>query len=144
MHCRYTSVSTEINLQVAPPRSPGSISGRSKKFFLFSINSRPSLRSTLPPIQWTPEAVSPRVKRPGREADQSSPSSTEIQLYLHSPCVFKTLCLIKPVDNFTFLPVYEIFEGRTYRKRYGRKIPVCSGNPPVWLFRFASCVENGL
>jgi hypothetical protein len=39
--------------------------------------------------QWVPEALSLGVKRPGREADHSPPSSAEakecVKLYLHSP-----------------------------------------------------------
>jgi hypothetical protein len=38
--------------------------------FLFSTSSRPTLESTQPPIQWVPWALSPGVKRLGREADQ--------------------------------------------------------------------------
>jgi hypothetical protein len=41
-----------------------------------------------PPIQWVRGTLSLGVKRPGREADQSSPSSAEVkewvELYLHS------------------------------------------------------------
>jgi hypothetical protein len=32
-----------------------------------------------PPIQWVPWAFTPKVKRPGREADHSLPSSAEIK-----------------------------------------------------------------
>jgi hypothetical protein len=57
-------------------------SGRSSslgrvKNFLFSRSSRPALRATQPPIQWVPGALSPGVKRPGREADHSPPTSAE-------------------------------------------------------------------
>jgi hypothetical protein len=42
-----------------------------------------------PPIQWVPGALSLGVKRPGREAYYSPPSSAEakewVELYLHSP-----------------------------------------------------------
>jgi hypothetical protein len=38
-----------------------------------------SLRSTQPPIQWVPWAVSPEVKRPGREADHSPPTNAEVK-----------------------------------------------------------------
>jgi len=34
---------------------------------------------TQPPIQWIPGALSLGVKRPGREADHSHPSSAEVQ-----------------------------------------------------------------
>jgi len=43
---------------------------------------------TQPPIQWEPGALSLGVKRPGREADHSSPPSAEVkgvELYPHSP-----------------------------------------------------------
>jgi hypothetical protein len=41
-----------------------------------------------PPIQWVPGAFPPGVKRPGREADHSLPSTAEVkecvELYFHS------------------------------------------------------------
>jgi hypothetical protein len=49
----------------------GSIISRWKISF-FSTASRPALGPTQPPIQWVPE-----VKRQGREADQTPPSSAE-------------------------------------------------------------------
>jgi hypothetical protein len=51
--------------------------------------SRPALGPTQSPIQWVPGALSLGVKRQGREADHSPPSSAEVkervELYLHSP-----------------------------------------------------------
>jgi hypothetical protein len=44
---------------------------------LFTAASRTALGPTQTPIQWVPRALSPRVKRPGREADHSPPSSAE-------------------------------------------------------------------
>jgi hypothetical protein len=41
--------------------------------------SRTALGLTQPPIQWLPGALFLRVKRPGREADHSPPSSTEVK-----------------------------------------------------------------
>jgi hypothetical protein len=38
---------------------------------IFSKSSRPALGSMQPPIQWVLRALSPGVKRPGREADHS-------------------------------------------------------------------------
>jgi hypothetical protein len=35
-------------------------------------------RDTQPPTQWVPGALSPRVKRQGRAADHSPPSSAEV------------------------------------------------------------------
>jgi hypothetical protein len=56
--------------------------------FLFTTASRTALEPTQFPIQWVPEALSLGVKRPGREADHSPPSSAEVEeyveLYLHS------------------------------------------------------------
>jgi hypothetical protein len=55
----------------------------------FTTASRTVLRPTQPPIQWVPEALSLGVKRQGREADHSPPSSAEVkkcvELYIHSP-----------------------------------------------------------
>jgi hypothetical protein len=41
--------------------------------------SRMALGTTQPPIQWLPAALSLWVKRPGREADHSPPSSAEVK-----------------------------------------------------------------
>jgi hypothetical protein len=49
------------------------------KNFLFSTSSRPALGPTPPPIQWVPGALSREVKRQGREADHSPPTSTEVK-----------------------------------------------------------------
>jgi hypothetical protein len=49
----------------------------------------PALGHTQPPIQWVPGAISLRMKRSGREADHSPPSSAKVkecvELDLHSP-----------------------------------------------------------
>jgi hypothetical protein len=52
---------------------------RQCKIFLFSTASRPTLGPRQPHIQWVPGAVSPGVKRLGREADHSPPSSAEVK-----------------------------------------------------------------
>jgi hypothetical protein len=57
----------------------GSIPGRGKRLFFYCTASRPALRPTQPPIQFVPEALSPGVKGPGREADHSPPTSAEIK-----------------------------------------------------------------
>jgi hypothetical protein len=53
------------------------------------MSSRPALGSTQSPIKWVPGALSPRIKRPGREADHSPPDSADVKknvdLYIHSP-----------------------------------------------------------
>jgi hypothetical protein len=52
------------------------------------------------------EVLSLGIKRPGREADHSPPSTAEVkecvEIYLHYPNVFMALCLVKHRDNFTF------------------------------------------
>jgi hypothetical protein len=48
--------------------------------FSFTTVSRPAVRPIQPPIQWVPEASSLGVKRTGREADQSPPSSAKIKI----------------------------------------------------------------
>jgi hypothetical protein len=56
---------------------------------LFTTASRTALGPTQPPVQWVPGALSWVVKRPGREADHSPPSSAEVSecadLYLYAP-----------------------------------------------------------
>jgi hypothetical protein len=42
-------------------------------------DSRVVLGPTQPPIQWVPGALSQGIKRPGREADHSPPSSARCQ-----------------------------------------------------------------
>jgi hypothetical protein len=55
---------------------------------LFTTTSRMALGPTQPPIQSVPVDLSLEVKRPGREADHSPPSSAKVkewvELYLHS------------------------------------------------------------
>jgi hypothetical protein len=50
-----------------------------QEVFLFSTASIPALGPTQPPIQWVLRAVSLGVKRPGREANHSLPSSAEVK-----------------------------------------------------------------
>jgi hypothetical protein len=63
-------------------------SGRGLGIFLFTTTYRTDLGPTQHPIQWVQGALSLGVKRPGREADHSLPSSAEVkervELYLHS------------------------------------------------------------
>jgi hypothetical protein len=49
------------------------------RIFPSTIASRKSLGPTQPPIQCVPEALSLGVKRPGREADHSPPSSAKVK-----------------------------------------------------------------
>jgi hypothetical protein len=74
--------------------------------FPFVTTFRPALGPTHPPIQGIPGALFPAVKRPGREADHSPPSSAEVKnvwRYTSTPpYVFMAWCLVKQRDNFTF------------------------------------------
>jgi hypothetical protein len=75
-------------------------------YFLFATASETALGPTQPPIQWVPGALSLHVKRPGREADYSPPSSAEVKnawSYTSIPhYVFMSSCLVKHRDMFTF------------------------------------------
>jgi hypothetical protein len=78
------------------------------EFSFFTTLSRPALRPTQPPIQSVPGALSLGVKRQGREADHSPPSSAEVKIawnYTSTPPV--RLHDVVPSeekrrDNFTF------------------------------------------
>jgi hypothetical protein len=65
--------------------------------FLFTTASRMSPGPTQSPIQWVPGVPSLGVKRSGREANHSSPSSAEVkecvELYLHSPILLHGMVL---------------------------------------------------
>jgi hypothetical protein len=47
--------------------------------FLFTTASRTALGPTQPPIQWVRGALSLGIKRPGRKANHSPPSSAEVK-----------------------------------------------------------------
>jgi hypothetical protein len=74
--------------------------------FLFTTASRTALGPTQPPIQWEPGALFMAVKRPGREADHSPPSSAEVKnacSYISTPqYAFMAWCFVKHRDNFIF------------------------------------------
>jgi hypothetical protein len=55
-----------------------SIAGSASILF-FSTVFRPALGRTQSPSQWVLGALSPGLKRQGREADHSSPSSAEVR-----------------------------------------------------------------
>jgi hypothetical protein len=75
--------------------------------FLFTTAFRTALVPIQPPIQWVPGALYLGVRRPGREAHQSPPSSAEVkefvELYLHFPNTPSWRgAQLKHRDNFTF------------------------------------------
>jgi hypothetical protein len=74
-------------LRAGRPRGRISSPGRVKDF-VFSTSSRPALGSTQPPIQGVSGDLSPKVKRPGREADHSPPASADVKkmrIYTSTP-----------------------------------------------------------
>jgi hypothetical protein len=57
---------------------------------IFSSPNRPDRLwgATQPPIEWVQGALSPRIKRPGREAEHSPPTSAEVKkiwIYTSTP-----------------------------------------------------------
>jgi len=74
---------------------------------VFTTVSRPDLGPTQPPIQWVPGTLSMWVKRPGREADHSPPSSDEVKNEWSStstpPYAFMACCSVKSTG--TTLPL---------------------------------------
>jgi hypothetical protein len=77
---------------------------------------KPALGSTQPPTQCAPGALSPGVKRQGREADHSPPASVEVKkiwIYTSTP----TYTSVKHRDNFTFkfMVCLAPFSGTTVR-----------------------------
>jgi Zn-dependent protease with chaperone function len=68
---RGSSASAETQLRTERTE----INSRQEKWWLLLLAnaSRPALAPTQPPIQWVPGALTPEVKRPGREADHLVP-----------------------------------------------------------------------
>jgi hypothetical protein len=96
----------------------GSSPGRGWEVF-FTTASRPDLGPTQPPIERVPRALSLWIKRPGREAEHSPPSSAEVkewaEQYLHSPiCLNDVVLSLKHRDTFT-LYLYAAFIFRYIR-----------------------------
>jgi hypothetical protein len=48
--------------------------------FFFSPRPDRFWDPTLPPLEWVPATLSPGVKRPGREADNSPPTSAVVKI----------------------------------------------------------------
>jgi hypothetical protein len=65
---------------------------------LFITVSRPALRPTQSPRQWVARTLSVVVKRPGREADHSPPSTAEVNAWSYTstlPYAFMAWCTVK-------------------------------------------------
>jgi hypothetical protein len=78
----------------------GSILGGCWEFFSNITASRTALGPTQPPIQWVPGGLSLGVKRPGREADHSPPSTAEVKrmsgaIHPLPQYAFMAWCLVK-------------------------------------------------
>jgi hypothetical protein len=86
------------------------------RIFLFTTLSRPALGPTQPPIQWVPGVLYLGVRRPGREADHSPPTSAEVEnawRYIPIPQYdFLAWYSVKKKhrDNFTFT-FYTVYIG---------------------------------
>jgi hypothetical protein len=84
---------------------------------------------TQPPIQWVPGALSLGVKRSGREADHSPPSSAKVKnawSYTSTPqYIFMAWCLVKHRDNFTFTFTFRLGHVRTFIIFIGFGIVCC-------------------
>jgi hypothetical protein len=80
------------------------------------MNNVVNITNTLcqPPVQWIPGATSPGLKRQGREADNSSPSSAKVKNseaippLPHTSSWFGAL-FIKLSNNFTFIHCIDVF-----------------------------------
>jgi hypothetical protein len=89
----------------------------------FSLRHRvqPGLVPTQPLIQWVSVAISPGIKRPGREADHSPPSSAEVKnacSYTSTPpYVFMAWYFVKHRDSFTFTFTFVVFACKMYDKQ---------------------------
>jgi len=82
----------------------GSIPGRvNDGIFSIATTSRPDVLPNQPPIQRILGALTQGVKRPGREADHSFPSSSKVKnmwSYNSTPQqILMTRCLVKHRDN---------------------------------------------
>jgi hypothetical protein len=75
---RNSSVGISTGYGMEDQRGGSSSPGRVNKFH-FSISPRPALGSTQTPIKWVPGARFPGVKRQGREADRSPPTSAKVK-----------------------------------------------------------------
>jgi len=99
---------------------PGFEYWRVMEIFLFATGSTLALGPIHPPVHWVWGALSPGVKRPGREAGHSPPASAEAKnawSYTYTlPYVFMALCLVKYRDSFTrtFTIVLQVTDFKTW------------------------------
>jgi hypothetical protein len=127
--------------------------------FLLATTSRPALWPTQPPIQWVPRTLSPEVKRPGREAYHSPPSSAEVKnarSYTSTPSyvfmawclntgyVFSVCYLVKHRVNLTFTLPFLLISVKSVRHAVARyvdwsagRVYVCTNNQTLRTLRAA-------
>jgi hypothetical protein len=83
---------------------------------LFTTASRPALGPTQPPIQWVPGDLALGVKRPGREADHSLPSSAEVENAWAIPPLplyaFVEWCSVRAQTTFTQILLWRLLNQR--------------------------------
>jgi hypothetical protein len=75
----------------------------------FATEFRPGLGSTQPPNQWVAGAVTPRVKRPWREANHSPPLSADVKnawSYLCISPIRQHGVIVKHSVNFSFTSTF--------------------------------------
>jgi len=84
----FTSLLASLNDTLSPSAVVPDLSNNSRigafvykelEIYLFITFSTPALGPTQPPTQWVPGALSLWIKRPGREADHSPPSSAKVK-----------------------------------------------------------------
>jgi hypothetical protein len=97
-----TSQHCVVGIATGRQRDRSSSLGRVESI-LFSTASRPAVGSTQSLIQWVPAAVSLGVKRQGREADHSSPTSAQLKkswIYTSLPQKTNKLHGLSPRANY--------------------------------------------
>jgi hypothetical protein len=107
---------------------------------LFSTQSRPALGPTQPPIQWVPGDPSLGVKRSGREANHTLPSSAEVNnawSYTSTPTIrlHGVLLSYRKITGTTLpLPYLTFHLGSShlevFQRKFSRNILRFSSVPP--------------
>jgi len=112
-----------LRIRGSLPQLPNTSSWCGSEFFAGATASIRALGTTRPHIQWTLG-----VKLPEREADNSSPFSTEVKnvwSYTSTPpYVFMAWCLIKRSDNFAFSCAISCHSFAVPRMKYALEQPV--------------------
>jgi hypothetical protein len=78
-HFRPHRSSWDSSVGIATVEEFGFDSRQGQESFFLSTASRLAPGATQPPLHWVPGALSPGVKRQGREADHSPPSSAGVK-----------------------------------------------------------------